>query len=190
VGSLQEVPSAEVLETKVPEQKIRQIPSKVSRRRKEKLYTPKTSVSSGRQKTGIVLFAILSIILVVALVRPFHASRRTPGTPAGIGPVDVGASSKANVEIDWPLLKEYSADLRDPMQLGSTQPGRTGTGGIVVKGISYSDGVRLAVIGDKGLLKREGDTVMGATIVEIKPNSVEFEKDGKRWIQGVQGGEN
>jgi hypothetical protein len=127
----------------------------------------------------------LSILLVVVLVRPFGPPGDNP-TPYET-PEQAVVPPKVDVEIDWPPLKEYPADLRNPMVLGSTQQGETGTGGIVVRGIVYSETGEQALI--DGQQFGEGDTVMGATIVEITPNSVEFEKDGERWVQEVQGEE-
>jgi hypothetical protein len=59
---------------------------------------------------------------------------------------------------------------------------------LVVTAITYSEDVKLAVVGTEML--REGDTVQGAIIVKINQDSVEFEKDGKRWTQPVQSEDN
>lgn len=179
-------PRSKVIEEKIPEQKTRQIPQKISRRRKDKLVAPKTGVSSSRQKTAIILFVLLSTALVIVLARPYYISRRNATTSGTAGQANTGTSTMANIEINWPVPPVYSAKLRDPMELGSRQQVRIETpDDLVVKGITYSEDRKFAVIGTQTM--QEGDTILGATIVEIKPNSVLFERDGKRWTQEVEG---
>jgi len=186
VGSIPAAPKPKVVEIKAPEQKIRQAPKKISRRRKDKLFAPKTGASSSRQKTSIILFVILSTALVIVLARPYLASRRNPVTPRTDGNTNAGNSIMANIEIDWPVPQRYSADQRDPMELASPDQIRVETPeDLVVKGITYSEDRKFAVIGTK--TKQEGDTILGATIVEITPNSVVFERKGERWTQEVEG---
>jgi len=187
VGSIPAAPRPKVVEVKVPEQKIRQAPKKISRRRKDKLFAPKAGASSSRQKTSIILFVLLSIVLVVVLARPYLASRRNPATSQTAGKTNAGNSTMANIEIDWPVPPLYSAGLRDPMELGSRQQIRAETSvGPVVIGIVVSEDLKQAIIGTDYL--QEGDIVPGTKIKvkKINPNSVEFEKDGKTWTQGTQ----
>jgi len=186
VGSIPAAPRPKVVEIKVPEQKIRQAPKKISRRRKDKLFAPKAGANSSRQKTSIILFVLLSTVLVIVLARPYLASRRNATTSGTAGQTNTGNAIMANIEIDWPVPKVYSAGLRDPMELASRQQIRVETPqDLVVKGITYSEDRRYAVIGTQTM--QEGDTILGATIVEITPNSVVFERDGKRWTQEVAG---
>ena len=58
---------------------------------------------------------------------------------------------------------------------------------LVVKGIVHSDEIPLAVIGINTV--KEGDAVMGVTVVKINQNSVEFEIAGVKWVQKVEGNE-
>ena len=179
-------PRPKVVEVKVPEQKTRKAPSKISRRRKDKLFASKAGVSSSRQKTSIILFVLLSTALVIVLARPYLASRGNPATSRPDGNTNAGNSTMANIEIDWPVPEIYSAGLRDPMELASRQQIRVETPeDLVVKGITYSEDRKFAVIGTKTM--QEGDTILGATIVEITPSSVVFEREGERWTQEVEG---
>jgi hypothetical protein len=185
VEPLPAAPRPKVVEVKVPEQVTRQIPPKISRRRKDKLFAPKAGVNPSRQKTGIILFVLLSTALVIVLARPYLTSRKNPSTSLMAGKTNTGNSTKANIEIDWPMPTVYSANLRDPMELGSRQQIRAETSdGLVVRGIVVSEDRRYAVIGTKTV--QEGDVIQDTTIVEIRPNSVVFEKDGKRWTREVQ----
>ena len=56
---------------------------------------------------------------------------------------------------------------------------------LVVTGIAYSEHHRFAVIDTRTV--QEGNEILGATVVRISRSSVEFEMDGKRWIQEVEG---
>jgi type II secretory pathway component PulC len=58
----------------------------------------------------------------------------------------------------------------------------------IVRGIVHSENKPFAVIGTE--LMQEGEEVLGATIVKINPDSVEFEMAGERWTQMVEGQEN
>ncbi len=187
VGSLPAAPRPKVVEVKVPEQKTRQIPRKKTRRRKDKLFASKAGVSSSRQKSGIILFALLSTALVIVLARPYLTSRINPGPSQTDGKADNGNPTRANIKIDWPVPSVYSAGIRDPMELGSRKQIRAETSdGLVVRGISWSEDRKFATIGTQTV--QEGDVIQDTTIVEINPNSVVFEKDGKRWMQEVQSG--
>ena len=186
VEPLPAAPRPKVTEVKVPEQKTRQIPKKISRRRKDKLFAPKAGVNSSRQKTSIILFVLFTAALIIVLARPYLTSRINPATSRADGKTETGNSTRANIEIDWPVPPVYSTELRDPMELGSRRQIRIETpDDLVVRGITHSEDRKFAVIGTQTM--QEGDTILGATIVEIKPNSVLFERDGKRWTQEVEG---
>lgn len=186
VEPLPAAPRPKVTEVKVPEKKIRQRPKKISRRRKEKLFASKAGASSSRQKTSIILFVLFTAALVVVLARPYLTSRRNTANPRTAVKTNTGNSTSAEIEIDWPVPPVYSAKLRDPMELGSRQQIRVETPvDLVVKGITYSEDRKFAVIGTQ--LMQEGDTILGATIVEINRNNVVFERDGERWTQEVEG---
>ena len=85
---------------------------------------------------------------------------------------------------------------RDPMQRasagGSSESG-AGTDGlpaaqvdaIVVRGIMYSADNPAAIIGQD--VVHPGETVFGVKVSRIMKKQVEFELNGKKWTQGVQG---
>jgi len=188
VKPLPATPRPKVTEVKVPEQITRQIPPKISRRRKDKLFAPKAGVGSSRQKTGIILFVLLSAVLVIVLARPYLRYRINPDNSPTDGKTDTGNSIRANIEIDWPMPTVYSADLRDPMELGSRQQKIIETStDLVVVGITWSENRKFATIGTQTV--QEGDIVQGTKIriITINRNSVEFEEDEKTWTQEVKG---
>jgi hypothetical protein len=177
-----------VTEVKVPEQKTGLAPPKITRRRKDKLFAPKAGVSSSRQKAGIITFILLSVVLVIVLARPYLTSNRNPDTSEPTGSTNTGDSAMAKIKIDWPIPSVYSAGPRDPMELGSQgQVWVDTSGGVMVRGISYSEDRKFAVVGIHTV--QEGDIVPGTKIrvKRINLNSVEFEEDGKTWVQQVEG---
>jgi len=161
----------------------RQIPGRQTFEQiKNKLLAPKPGVSATRQKTMVILVPVLFIVLIFVFIRVFSTPSRAVATTAKLEPIDAVASS--NSKIDWQIPALYPATLRDPMQFSSVTTAETGTGGLVVKGIIYSEDKPAVVIGTE--IVRQGDKVLGATIVKINENSVEFEMNGKKWTQKVQ----
>ncbi|MBN2594451.1 MAG: hypothetical protein JXA81_13165 [Sedimentisphaerales bacterium] len=188
VEPLPAAPRQKVVEIKAPEQITKRIPKRISKRRKDKIFAPKSGVSSSRQKTGIILLVLFSIALVIVLLRPYLTNPGKPAPSRSGGKQDNGNSTVANVEIDWPVPPVYSADLRDPMELGSRQRIIVESSeDIVVRGIVVSEDRKYAVIGINYL--QEGGIVPGTKIRvnKINPNNVEFEEDGKTWTQKVEG---
>jgi hypothetical protein len=177
-----------VTEIKVPEQKTGTTLPKISRRRKDKIYAQKAGVGSSRQKAAVVLLVLLSGALVIVLARPYFTSGRNPGVSRTTVKTDTANSARANIKIDWPIPPVYSANLRDPMELSPQKQTKIETtGGIVVRGITYSEDRKFAIIGIYTV--EEGDIVPGTKIkvIKIYRNSVEFEEDGKTWEQQVEG---
>ena len=176
------VPKPKVVEIKAPEQIEKRIPKKISRRRKDKIFAPKSGARSTKQKAEIILFVIFSMVLVIVLARQFlmppgdQDPTQIPGTPGN------KISNRAEIKIDWPIPPVYSADIRDPMLKGSQQK-KVGPSDLEVVGISWSEDRKFATIGTQTV--QEGDIVDGTKIrvKKINPNSVEFEEDGKTWIQ-------
>jgi hypothetical protein len=188
VEPLPAAPRPKVVEIKAPEQITKRIPKRISKRRKDKIFAPKSGVSSSRQKAGITLFILFSTALVIVLFRPYLPNHGKPDSSRLGGKEDNGNSTVANVEIDWPVPPVYSANLRDPMELGSRQKIIVESSkDIVVRGIVVSEDRKYAVIGTNYL--QEGGIVPGTKIKvnKINPNNVEFEEDGKTWTQKVEG---
>lgn len=161
----------------------RQIPWRETWQKIEnKLFAPKPGVSASRRKTMVILIPVLFIVLIFVFVRVFSTPSHAVATPAKLGPSSAVAASIH--KIDWQIPALYPATLRDPTQFGSVTTTQAGTGRLIVKGIVYSEDKPAAVIGTQ--IVSEGGKVLGATVVKINENSVEFEMDGKKWTQKVQ----
>jgi len=89
-----------------------------------------------------------------------------------------------NSATDRQIPAHPSTVSRNPMQFVLAKTAEDETGKLIVKGILYTEDNPSAVIGNK--IVREGDEVLGATIIKINENSVEFEINGKKWVQKVQ----
>ena len=164
---------------------------------KNKLLAPKLGVSAGRQKTTMILIPVLFIVLIFVFIRVFSTPSRAKATPAELGPSSAASSSNnkaelgpssatssSNNKIDWQIPALYPETLRDPTQFGSVATTQAETGRLIVKGIVYSEDDPAALIGTR--IVRQGDKVLGATVVKINIDSVEFEMNEKRWMQKVQ----
>jgi hypothetical protein len=150
---------------------------------KDKLFAPKEGVSPTRQKAMVVLVPVLFIGMVLAFVKVLGSGpSKTDGPKIFKPPNPIAAAAST---IDWLIPPPYPTTLRDPMQfVSATTVDQDEPGGLIVKGIVYSEDSSFAIIGTE--IVHEGGTVSGATVVKINPDSVEFEMNGKRWTQKVQ----
>ncbi len=163
---------------------------------KNKLFQPKTGVSTAKQKAMVVMMPLLFIVLIFMLFRggvfgtsAGHTEASTEDTAAGVG------TAGANTKIDWEIPAPYPATLRDPMRLVPVEIPQTDeqtdeqtetekTIELIVKSILYSEDNSSAVIG--GRIVHEGEKIRDVNIIKITKDSVEFELNGKRWTQKVQ----
>ncbi len=110
----------------------------------------------------------------------------TPSSKTGISPrnelANATVAAGSDIDKETPVLRP--ATLRNPMEFGSATIAQDETGKLIVKGVLYSKDNPSAIIGSQ--IVHEGDEVSGATVVKINEDSIEFEMNGKRWIQEVQ----
>jgi hypothetical protein len=148
-----------------------------------RVVTSKPGTDPGRQKVMVVLVPMLFVVFIVVFIRVL------PGLKGG-AVAQVGVAGGSNSQVTWEIPEPYPQTLRDPMQFGSVgqSAGPDGQGGddaqLVVAGIVYSQDSPTAVIGTT--IVRKGDKIMGATVVKINPDSVEFEINGKSLTRKVQ----
>lgn len=184
--------------TKEPEIKIKPIVKTTAQslwqQIKNKLFAPKPGVSPTRQKAMVILVPVLSIAMIFALRQVLStAPRKTEGAANSNTPA-VAAAVDSDNEIDWQIPEPLPALMRDPIKLpeqSDTQKdeqnditNKTKTTRIAtIKDIVYSADKPSAVIGN--LIVYVGDKVNDATIIKINRDSVEFERDGKRWVRKI-----
>jgi hypothetical protein len=148
---------------------------------KNKLFATKPGVSTTKQKMMVILAPVLFVVLIFVFIRAFSTPSQKITGPGTSGPVKAAAGPDSKV--DWQVPNPYPTTLRDPMQFGSATS-RTTTGGLIVKGIVYSEDNPSAVIGDQ--IVHQGDKILDVAIMKINENSVEFEANSKKWMQNVQ----
>ncbi len=93
--------------------------------------------------------------------------------------------------ITWELPPLYRIGGRDPMQLAAssdTEPGYVAAPApsrtpLVLRGILYTPEKPVAMIGSS--LAFEGQRIGLVKVVRIERDSVEFEMDGRRWLQKI-----
>lgn len=149
---------------------------------KDRCFAPTPGVSHTRQIVMTVLIPVLFIVLAIVLLKAFGKS-----SPRVVKKPDINTTSTVNVSADrtdWKRPEIYPANLRDPMQIRSSSIGLSENGAIVIKGILYTEDKAAALVGTQVVY--EGEKIFGATILKIEKNKVEFEMDGKKWIQKVQ----
>jgi hypothetical protein len=148
---------------------------------KNKLFATKPGVSTTKQRMMVILAPVLFVVLIFVFIRAFSTPSRKITGPGTSGPVKAAAGPDSKV--DWQVPNPYPTTLRDPMQFSSATS-QTATGGLIVKGIVYSEDNPSAVIG--GQIVHQGDKILDVAITKINENSVEFEANSKKWMQNVQ----
>jgi len=163
---------------------------------KDKLFAVNARAGDPRQKAMVVLIPILAIIMIFMFRQVLSKSpNKTKGAAKDKTPAV--AASNPN-EINWKIPDPLPAIMRDPLKFADQQTvqnsGQDGTtdgtaavettGTINIRDIVYSKDKPSAVVGDH--IVYVGDKVRGATILKITRDSVEFEKDGKTWVQTIR----
>ena len=153
---------------------------------KDRLFAPQAGVNPVRQKAMVVLVPVMFIGMILAFYKVLGGGPGTTTGPKEFKPsTTIGAAAAST--IDWQVPELYPTTLRDPMQFKKaaviptipTTPDETED--IEVKGILYDEENPSVIIGIEIL--HEGDKVLGATIVKINKDNVEFEMNGKKWTQ-------
>jgi hypothetical protein len=164
---------------------------------RDKFATSRLGAGTTKDKVMVMLVPILAIVMIFMFRQVL---RKSPGKATGADKDDTSAVITANAGdgIEWELPEPIPASLRDPTELPSQSDTQipapapkpdgatsgTRTTAMRIRGLLYSKDRSSVVIGDE--IAHVGDTINGVTIAEINKNSVEFEKDGKTWVQKVR----
>ena len=159
---------------------------------------PKPNGRTIREKVKIGAVLLLTALLAWQLLR---SSLLSPEAKEGtdLQSVKTAVRSDPKSNIAWPVPPLYPQNIRDPMEWIQEPPPPDVTAaeaenpaqiqvnsasGLIVRGIVHSQDKPRAIIGTE--LVQEGDVVQGATILRINRRTVEFEQNGRTWIQEVQ----
>ncbi len=149
---------------------------------KARVLTPPEGVSQSKHMATLILIPVLILVVVFVFGRTLLQSG-VKGNKSNDGSA-IAAYSVTRTEIEWEKPSPYPANLRDPMKKFSSSGAlATVAGDIVVRGIVWSEDSPAAVIGTQIIY--QGQAVQGTKILQITEDSVEFEKDGKKWVQKV-----
>jgi hypothetical protein len=155
---------------------------------KNRLTGSSAGKANAHQRKMGILVAVLMLVFVAVLYYvlgsgPSIANALTKGTNSE---QNTGHASAKKWSESWKTPALFSAPARDPMK----SPSKTTSGGAVIKGnfsvrgIVYSPSKPSAIISGQVLL--EGESIGDIRICKIDKESVEFEKNGKRWKQQVE----
>ncbi|MBA7702779.1 hypothetical protein ES703_111553 [subsurface metagenome] len=150
-----------------------------------RLLAPKPGVNPARQKATVVLIPVLFITMIFTLFQVFGAAPQK--TKGAMQDDAVNISSASSSKIDWQIPDPYPPTLRDPMRFTPMATAGVETGKLIVTSILYdkeNPSARSATVSNQ--IVYEGEKVMGATVVKINSNNVEFELNGRKWTQRVQ----
>jgi hypothetical protein len=158
-----------------------------------RLFVPKSWGNPTRQKAMVILVPILAIVMIFVFRQVLSTSpRKTKG--ATEDETLIAAGAKSGQDIDWQIPEPLPATMRDPIKLGdqSSANGSEPNGAaaeptasdIDVRDIIFSKDKPSAFV--NGRIVYVGDKIRDATVVRINRDSVEFEKDGKKWIQNIR----
>lgn len=164
---------------------------KTGRTGAKKKPTGADAENARRQKIMTILVGVLSVVFVGVIAISFGGIGQSKPAPPAEKPADTAEPvSKFDPET-WVFPVPLPTQMRNPMVVPTSRMLLEGPGaetepeeGPIVRGIVYSDNKTSAIIDDQVMV--EGQTFREITVVKISRNTVEFEKDGKRWIQHVQ----
>jgi hypothetical protein len=152
-----------------------------------RLFAQKPGATPARQKVMVAMIPVLLVALVAVLAYNSGVMTTIGPTVTTPGAVSTAALAPSSFQIAWQMPAKYKPAPSDPMAWDPSKvvgtPSNT-EGGLVVTGIVYTQDTAYAIVGKE--IVQVGQQVKGATVVAINPDSVEFEMDGKKWIQKVQ----
>jgi len=124
---------------------------------------------------------VLSLIILITAINLMGLFSQGNMTASSVDSSQAASAQGYQTRIFWEASPKVPDEFRDITRLGSI---RRYEGKLIVKGILYSKDKASAIIG-KGIV-HVGDIVMGAKVVDIERDFVEFEMNGKRWRQKVE----
>lgn len=158
-----------------------------------------------RRKVVLFLIPVLFIVLIFVLARgagvlKFILGEKESAKASSQEPADQTLDAEnSHVEINWQIPPPYRSALRDLMRPAWTNADYTAhetdaertdveqsliEEGIVIQTIVFGEEGRSVLI--NGRILYEGDTILGATVIKISKDKVEFEASGKRFSKSVR----
>lgn len=125
------------------------------------------------------------IVAIVAVLARNSGIIPTRSAPVTTNEAVYKAAMAPNFRIDWQIPAAYKAHADDPMarSLADLRHEVKTVAQLIVKGTVISEDTAYAIIDTE--IVQVGQKVLGATVVAISPDTVEFERDGTKWTQQV-----
>ncbi len=154
---------------------------------------PRKRTEGDRQKLMMALIPVLAILLIVVLRNPL--GKRPAVKTAGAAPKTFNRPVGPAAEIAWEIPAPFELGGRDPMQwtptpMGTAQNAPRSAASpaedsveLIVMGILYSEDRPSAIVNTQ--LVHEGQQVFGVAVNKIDRDGVQFERNGRKWKQGV-----
>ncbi|MBN1816223.1 MAG: hypothetical protein JW828_02610, partial [Sedimentisphaerales bacterium] len=141
-----------------------------------------------RQKKMTALVTVLAVVFMSVLFFTLRSPKTSQAATQEKSEENPAATTSA--EIAWTRPDAIPPDMRDPMKFnivqnadGQTEP-NIDTGLFDVMGIVQGQKGNTAIVSNK--IVAEGDTILGARVQKINSDSVEFEMEGRKWIQPIR----
>ena len=152
-----------------------------------RLFAQKPGATPARQKVMVAMIPVLLVALVAVLAYNSGMIQTRSARVTTPTAINAAALAPSSFQIAWQMPAKYKPAPSAPMAWDPRKVVGTASkteGGLVVTGIVYTQDTAYAIVGKE--IVQVGRQVRGATVVAINPDSVEFEMDGKKWIQKVQ----
>ncbi|MBW8002140.1 MAG: hypothetical protein FVQ80_08960 [Planctomycetes bacterium] len=134
-----------------------------------------------KQNCILPVTGVLSIIILLVAISWMGLFSKGDMAASSVDPGQAASAQGYQARVFWEAPPKVPNEFRDITRMGDV---RRYEGKLIVKGILYSKDNASAIIG-KGIV-HVGDIVMGAKIVDIGVDFVEFEMNNKRWRQKVE----
>lgn len=138
-----------------------------------------------RQRLMAILVGVLTVVFIGVLYISFGGVGQSGAKKVPLGPAAANAASApaAMEPQQWAFPKALPEQMRNPMRPAPIGYADT-PNGLIVRGIVHSKTKPTAIVNNQ--IVEIGQVIFGVKITNITPTTVEFEKDGQRWTQGVQ----
>lgn len=138
--------------------------------------------SPAKKRFMLVMMFFLAGVLIIVLSKSFGINFMSDPAKPNSSQVAAGTTPDQPAALSfWKIPEQVSGYVRDVTGIERTY---SKDNKILVKGILCSNKANAAIVGNE--VVRVGDRVYGMRVLEINTNEVVFEKDGKKWSQGVE----
>jgi len=139
-----------------------------------------------RNRKLFVLAAVIILFWTGVIVRPYFSEKKKKNNASKntVSAKEIADADSKDATVEWPVPEQIGDNIRNITVSGGRAVSSASSGSFVVKGILFTEDNSSAIIGRS--IVHTGEQIGGATIVGITKKTVEFEKDGKRWVQKVE----